>query len=117
MTVSACLLGPEGLRPCESGRLPFKQRPRSTHAAQEGDVARHAVRGQVLRRANRRAEQVQHPCRGGDELAGIDVQPLQDLRRLAGDADLLSRAWFDFAAYAGGRLDLREAKFVIRLQV
>jgi hypothetical protein len=37
--------------------------------------------------------------------------------RIPDFTDLLSRARFDFAAYAGGRLDLRKAKFVFRLQV
>lgn len=31
--------------------------------------------------------------------------------------DMLSRVRFYFSAHAGGRLDLREAKFVFRLQV
>jgi len=61
-----CLAGYGGRRCPESGRLALKQRPSGTHATQEGDVARDAMRRAVLRGANRRAEQVQHPCRGGD---------------------------------------------------
>ena len=67
----------------QSGRLPLKQRASGTHPAQAGNVARHAVCSEVLRRADRRAEQVQHPRCGGDERLGIDVQPLQDSRCLA----------------------------------
>ena len=50
---------------------------------------RDAMRREVLRRADRRAEQVQHPRRGGDELLGIDLQPVQDLRRLTVDVPAL----------------------------
>ena len=57
-----------------SGRLLLKQRPSGTHAAQKGDVARDAVRREMLQCADRRAEQVQHPCRGGDEPIGVSVQ-------------------------------------------
>jgi len=73
----------------ELRRLPFEQRPGGAHAAQEGDVARHAVRGEVFRRPNRGPELLQHPRAGGDELLGIDIPPLQDPRRLAGDVSAL----------------------------
>jgi len=74
---------------CGSGRLPFKQRPSGAHAAQEGDVAGHAVRGEVFRCADRGAELLQHAGGGGDELLGIDVQSFQDLRGFARNVALL----------------------------
>jgi len=81
--------GADGRLPRGSGRLPLEQSPGGAHAAQEGDVARHAVRGEVFRCADRGAELLEHPRCGGDELLGIDVQPFQDSRGFARNVALL----------------------------
>ena len=72
-----------------SSRLALEQHPGGAHAAQEGDIAGHAVCGEVFRRADGGAELLQHAGGGGDELLGIDVQPLQDLRGFAWNVALL----------------------------
>ena len=55
------------------GCLALEQRPSGAHAAQEGDIARDAVCGEVFRCADRGAELLQHPRGGGDEMLGIDI--------------------------------------------